>query len=150
MSGSARIMVLNGPNLDLLGTRETQIYGRETLEDICSGVRQRASDLDLDVDFVQSNHEGALIEAVHRAMDGTAAIIVNAGGLTHTSIALMDALKAYRGVVVEVHLSNVHRREPYRHHSFVAEAASGQICGFGGHGYILALDAIHRLLGRAP
>lgn len=140
-----RILVLNGPNLNLLGTREPEIYGVETLADIEAAVRQRASLLGLDVEFIQSNYEGDLIDAVHRARGNTRALVINAGGLTHTSVALLDALNIFDGIVIEVHLSNIYRRESWRRHSYVAQASTGSICGFGGHGYILALEAIHRI-----
>ncbi len=145
---AARILVLNGPNLNLLGAREPEIYGRESLADIEAACRERARALGLELDFRQSNHEGVLIDAVHEARGGAAGLIVNAGGLTHSSIALFDALAAFDGPVVEVHLSNLHRREDFRQHSYVGRAACGSICGFGGHGYVLALDALFRLLER--
>ncbi len=147
MPDAMRILVLNGPNLNLLGTREPDIYGRQTLSDIEGAVRRRADELSMAVDFLQSNHEGALIDAVQKAGGRTAALVVNAGGLTHTSVALADALRAFDGVVVEVHLSNIHARESFRRHSHVAGVATGSICGFGGHGYILAIEAIHTIVG---
>ncbi len=145
---AATVFILNGPNLNLLGERRPEIYGHETLGDIEARARERALALDLEIDFRQSNHEGALIDAVHDARGKAAAVIVNAGGLTHTSVALLDALDAFDGVVVEVHLSNIHRRAAFRRRSYVAQAAQGSICGFGGHGYVLALDAVHDLLER--
>ncbi len=149
MPDTIRILVLNGPNLNLLGTREPGIYGRETLCDIENAMRRRAGELSMVVDFLQSNHEGALIDAVQRAGGQAAALIVNAGGLTHTSVALADALRAFDGLIVEVHLSNIHARESFRHHSHVAAVATGSICGFGSHGYILAIEAIHSIIGSA-
>ncbi|MBT5435367.1 MAG: type II 3-dehydroquinate dehydratase [Rhodospirillaceae bacterium] len=146
---AATVFILNGPNLNLLGEREPEIYGREPLADIEARARSHAVSMDLEIDFRQSNHEGALIDAVHEARGKAVAVIVNAGGLTHTSVALLDALNAFDGIVVEVHLSNIHRREEFRHHSYVAAAATGSICGFGSHGYIMALDAVHNLLERA-
>ena len=145
---AAKVLILNGPNLNLLGERQPEIYGRETLADIEARARERAAALGLEVDFRQSNHEGAMIDAIHEARGEAAAVIVNAGGLTHTSVALLDALDAFDGIVIEVHLSNIHRREPFRRRSYVARAAVGSICGFGGHGYVLALDAVRDLLER--
>jgi 3-dehydroquinate dehydratase-2 len=140
------VYVLNGPNLNLLGHREPEVYGRATLADIEALCAKAAKRLGLAVVARQTNHEGQLIDWVHEARDRAAAIVINAGGLTHTSIALMDALAAAGVPVVEVHLSNVHRREPFRHHSYVARAATGSICGFGAHGYELALGAAARLI----
>ena len=138
--------VLNGPNLNLLGTREPEIYGSETLKQIESRVREHASVRQCDVEFLQSNHEGVLVDTIHAARQVKDAIIINAGALTHTSVALHDALIAYDGIVIEIHLSNIFQRESYRHHSFIALAANGTICGFGGFGYLLAIDAACELI----
>jgi 3-dehydroquinate dehydratase-2 len=145
---TATVLVLNGPNLNLLGEREPEIYGRETLADIESSCLAHGKAQGLAVEFRQSNHEGALIDWVHGARNRAAGLIVNAGGLTHTSVALLDALNAFAGPIVEVHLSNIHRREAFRRHSYVAQAATGSICGLGSHGYLLALDALRRLIPR--
>lgn len=144
------ILVLNGPNLNLLGSRQPEIYGTETLAAIEAACRSHAAGLGLAIDFRQSNHEGALVDWVQEARGRHAGIIVNAGAHTHTSVALLDALLACDLPVVEVHLSNIHRREPFRRHSYVSQAATGMICGFGSHGYLLALQAIVRLLPQAP
>ena len=142
------VFVLNGPNLNLLGKRQPEIYGHETLADVeiaCSG---RAATLGLGFAFHQSNHEGEIVETIHRARDEAAAIVINPAAYTHTSVAIMDALLAFDGPVIEVHLSNVHRREEFRSHSWVSKAATGVICGLGSRGYLLALDAVADLLGR--
>jgi len=144
----ATILVLNGPNLNLLGVREPSIYGRETLADIEEACLERAVDLGLSVEFRQSNHEGQLIDWIQEARESADGIILNAAALTHTSVALLDALRAAELPVIEVHLSNIYRREPFRHHSYVSAAANGIICGFGPHGYVLALDAMAQLLAR--
>jgi 3-dehydroquinate dehydratase II len=144
----ATILVLNGPNLNLLGVREPATYGHDTLADIEEGCLERAADLDLAVDFRQSNHEGQLIDWIQEARENADGIILNAGAYTHTSIAILDALKASELPVVEVHLSNIHRRESFRRHSYVSEAAQGVICGFGAQGYLLALEAMARLIKR--
>ncbi|MEM9724240.1 MAG: type II 3-dehydroquinate dehydratase [Pseudomonadota bacterium] len=148
-----RVYILNGPNLNMLGVREPEIYGRETLADLEARCRERATALSLEVEFRQSNHEGALVDWIQEAeaarRDGAEiAVILNAGGYTHTSIALLDALRAFGGPVIELHLSNPHRREGFRKRSFVAEAADGVIAGFGGLGYPLAVDAAARLLAK--
>lgn len=136
------VYVLNGPNLNLLGTREPDIYGHETLDDIASALEDRAQELGLRVDVRQSNHEGHLIDWLHEAAARQAkAVILNPGGLTHTSVALHDAVKAIAVPVVEVHLSNPHARESFRHKSFVSPVAHGVIMGLGARGYTLALDA---------
>ncbi len=139
---AARILVLNGPNLNMLGTREPAIYGRQTLDDVRSMCEQRGDALDLDIDFRQSNHEGELVEWIQQARDGAAGIVINPGGYTHTSVAIMDALLLSELPVVEIHISNIFRRESFRRRSYVSHAADGVITGFGTHGYVLALDAV--------
>ncbi len=141
------VLVLQGPNLNLLGTREPEIYGRESLEEIHAGIAARAAELGLGVDFFQSNHEGALIDRLHRR-DFDAAI-VNAGGLTHTSVALRDALLAIERPFIEVHLSDPARREPFRQVNFLKDIALESIVGQGARGYHLALEAIARREGGA-
>lgn len=145
---ASKVLILNGPNLNLLGDREPEIYGRETLADIEATAREHGKGVGLEVDFRQSNHEGQLIDWLHEARGKAHGVIVNAGGLTHTSVALLDALNAMDMPIVEVHLSNIHRRDAFRRHSYVALAATGSVCGFGSHGYVLALDAIARLIER--
>ena len=136
------IFVLNGPNLNLLGMREPEIYGSETLDEIAGQIEDHAQTLGFDVDIRQSNHEGHLIDWLHEASaEGAHAVILNAGALTHTSLALFDAIKAINTPVIEVHISNPAAREEYRHKSFIAPVAKGSICGFGTFGYQLALDA---------
>ncbi len=140
------IFVLNGPNLNLLGTREPDIYGSDTLDDIAGMLEDRARDLDLTVDVRQSNHEGHLIDWMHEAQArGAKAVLLNAGAFTHTSIALHDCIKSIRTPVIEVHLSNPHAREEFRHLSYVGRAAKGTIAGFGAQSYLLALEAAARL-----
>lgn len=139
---SKLVFVLNGPNLNLLGTREPAIYGSETLDDIAGMLEDRAAELGMTVDLRQSNHEGHLVDWLHEAQSvGAAAVIVNAGALTHTSVALLDAIKAITVPVIEVHLSNPHAREAFRHHSYVSPVARGVIAGFGAKSYLLALEA---------
>ena len=136
------IYVLNGPNLNLLGTREPEIYGAKTLDDIAGALEDRARELGLSIDMRQSNHEGHLIDWLHEASaEGAKAVILNAGAFTHSSIALHDAIKAISVPVIEVHLSNPQTRESFRRRSYVAAAAKGSISGFGALGYQLALDA---------
>ncbi len=132
---SSRILILNGPNLNMLGTREPDIYGHETLADIEAKSNTRAETLGLSVTFRQTNTEGELVDWVQQARTEADLIIVNAGAYTHTSVALLDALMACDLPVIEVHLSNIHQREEFRHHSYVSKAAVGMICGFGGYGY---------------
>ncbi len=140
------ILIVNGPNLNLLGSREPEIYGPETLDDIAALCADKAAELGLGVDFRQSNSEAEIVGWIQVAREQAGGLIVNAGALTHTSIAILDALLACGLPVVEVHLSNIHRRESFRHNSYVSQAAQGMICGFGGHGYALALEAMARLL----
>ena len=142
------IYVLNGPNLNLLGVREPDIYGHETLADVRQRAEKSAAACGLTVEFRQTNHEGQLIDWVQEAREKGAGIIVNAAGLTHTSVALLDALQACALPVVEVHLSNIFRREEFRTHSYVSLAANGVICGLGAVGYELAVQAIADLLAR--
>jgi 3-dehydroquinate dehydratase II len=140
------VFVLNGPNLNLLGVREPALYGRETLGEIEVRCRARAAALALQIDFRQTNHEGELVDWIHEARQSAHGIVLNAGALTHTSIAVLDALSAVGLPTIEVHLSNIFRRERFRHHSYVSLAASGVICGLGAYGYELALDAITKLI----
>jgi len=136
------IYVLNGPNLNLLGTREPEVYGKETLDDLRQRCERRAKSLGFVVDFRQSNLEGELVTWIQEARTEAAGLIVNAGALTHTSIAILDALLACPVPSVEVHLSNIFAREPFRHRSYISKAAKGVICGFGGLGYELAIEAL--------
>ncbi len=136
------ILLLNGPNLNLLGTRQTNVYGATTLSEIEALTREHARKVGYELDALQSNHEGVLIDAIHSAKGNAQGIILNAGAYTHTSVALMDAISSVELPVVEVHLSNIHAREAFRHHSYIAPVALGQIAGFGPQGYILAVDAL--------
>ncbi len=140
------IFVLNGPNLNMLGTREPGIYGTSSLADIEALCARRAKSLGLTTDFRQSNIEGELVGWIHEAKDKASAIILNAAAYTHTSVALHDAIKAAGVPVVEVHLSNVYTREPFRHHSYISPVAAGVICGFGPQSYELAVEAAAQLL----
>ena len=140
------VLVLNGPNLNMLGVREPAIYCTETLDDIEALCLERAESLNIAIDFRQSNLEGELVSWIQQARGEHDGIILNAGAYTHTSIAIMDALSVAELPVIEVHLSNVFRREAFRHHSYVSPVAKGVICGFGAHGYLLALDALARLI----
>jgi 3-dehydroquinate dehydratase-2 len=142
-----RILVLNGPNLSALGTREPEIYGGLSLAEIEALVRDRAQQLGVEVEVLQSNHEGALIDALEHARETTDGCIINPAGLSHTSIALLDGLRSYGHPVIEVHLSNIHAREPYRRLSVTAEAARGVITGLGPAGYVLALEALVGVIG---
>jgi 3-dehydroquinate dehydratase II len=137
-----KILIINGPNLNLLGTREPAIYGRATLADIGAAASERASALGFAVDFRQSNSESELVSWIQEARSGVAGLIVNAGAYTHTSIAILDALSALDVPIIEVHLSNIYRREPFRHQSYVSRAATGIVAGLGAKGYELAIEAI--------
>jgi 3-dehydroquinate dehydratase-2 len=145
----SRILVLNGPNLNLLGTREPEIYGRTSLDDIKVMTAARAKTHGLEIDFRQSNREGELVDWIQEGRTGAAGIIINAGAYTHTSVAILDALLACTIPVVEVHLSNLFKREEFRHHSYVTKASVGLICGFGAQGYELAVDAMAQTLKKA-
>jgi 3-dehydroquinate dehydratase II len=144
------IYILNGPNLNLLGYRQPEIYGGDTLADIHGRLETRGRDLGLAVEFRQTNHEGELVGWIQEARSQASAIIINAGAYTHTSVALLDALLASDLPVVEVHLSNIYKREPFRHKSFISPAAWGIICGVGPKGYELALDALAERLQSTP
>jgi 3-dehydroquinate dehydratase-2 len=141
------IFILNGPNLNLLGQRQPEVYGKATLEDVAEGCASVAEELGLTIRFHQSNHEGQIIDWIHQARSDGAGIIINPAAYTHTSIAIFDALSAFDGPVLEVHISNIHRRETFRHHSFVSLRADGVIAGFGTEGYLLALRRMATLLG---
>jgi 3-dehydroquinate dehydratase II len=140
------ITLLNGPNLNLLGLRQPEIYGRQTLDDVASAVADLAEELGLRVRALQSNHEGQLVDWIQAARGTSAGIIINPGAYSHTSVAILDALNAYDGPVLEVHISNIHKREAFRHHSFVSQRADGVIAGFGTEGYLLALRRMASLL----
>ncbi|WP_170381147.1 type II 3-dehydroquinate dehydratase [Ruegeria atlantica] len=137
-----KALILNGPNLNLLGTRQPEVYGGTTLEMVENLCVSHGSSIGMEVSCLQSNHEGALIDAIHAAKGVQDGIVLNAGAYTHTSIALMDAIASVELPVVEVHLSNIHAREAFRHVSYISKVAVGQICGFGAQGYVLALDAL--------
>lgn len=144
---SKTVFLIHGPNLNLLGKREPAIYGSDTLEDVAARCEALGKPANVDVRSMQSNHEGQIIDWIHEARDVAAAIIINPGAFTHTSVAIYDALQAYEGLVFEVHISNVHKREAFRHHSYVSARAEGVIAGFGVEGYELALRRVISLLG---
>jgi 3-dehydroquinate dehydratase-2 len=148
LSMTATVLILNGPNLNLLGKREPHIYGGETLADVEAQCRSLASEVGLSIDFKQSNAEHHLIDWIHEARETAAGVIINPAAFTHTSIAILDALNACEFPILEVHVSNVHRREDFRHHSYISLAATGVIAGFGIHGYLLALRHMAYLLAR--
>jgi 3-dehydroquinate dehydratase II len=141
-----KILVLNGPNLNMLGVREPAVYGRDTLADVEKLCRKTAKDLGLAMDFRQSNLEGELVTWIQEARGKMAGIVINAGAYTHTSVALLDALQLTELPVIEVHLSNVYKREAFRHKSYISPVARGVLCGFGAHGYALALEGLARMV----
>lgn len=143
---SRPVLILNGPNLNLLGKREPHIYGHETLADVEAECRRTGEALGLSVDFRQSNAEHQLIDWIHEARETMAGLVINPAGLSHTSVSLMDALSACAFPILEVHISNIHKREEFRHFSYVSRVAAGVICGFGTQGYPLALQRLARLL----
>jgi 3-dehydroquinate dehydratase-2 len=145
----AKIMVLNGPNLNLLGTRQPEIYGYDTLADIQTRLEAGARAHGLETDFRQSNHEGELVTWIQEARTTCAGIIINPGAYTHTSVAILDALLTCEMPIIELHLSNPHRREAFRHHSYTSRVATGIVAGFGAHGYEIALEAMARLVQNA-
>lgn len=140
------VYLLNGPNLNLLGLRQPEIYGHETLADVIAACTALAAELGLTVHALQSNHEGQLVDWIHEARDAASGIIINPGAYSHTSVAILDALNAFDGPVLEVHISNIHKREAFRHHSFVSARAEGVIAGFGTEGYLLALRRMRGLV----
>ncbi|WP_283177672.1 type II 3-dehydroquinate dehydratase [Gemmobacter sp. 24YEA27] len=142
-----QVMLLNGPNLNLLGKRQPEIYGHETLADIEAMVARLAEEFGFGLVAHQSNHEGVLVDHIHEARGSSAAIIINPGAYSHTSVAILDALNAFEGVVIEVHISNIHKREAFRHHSYVSSRADGVIAGCGTEGYAFALRRIATLIG---
>ncbi len=146
MNDRPEILVLNGPNLNMLGIREPDIYGHDTLADIEQMCHDRAASLGVTIDFRQSNFEGEMVGIIQGARDSAAGIVINPAGYTHSSIAIPDALKLTDLPIIELHLSNPHQREVFRHRSYVSAAAHGIICGFGAHGYVLALDAMGRII----
>jgi len=145
----ATIYILNGPNLNMLGVREPEIYGRDTLADIEAACTERGRELGLAVDFRQSNHEGHLVDWIQEARQAADGIIINPAGFTHTSVAIHDALKLSEVPVIELHLSNIHRREEWRKHSYISLVSDGIIMGLGAQGYLLALDGMARILEAA-
>ena len=145
---SKPIYILNGPNLNLLGQRQPEIYGRESLADVVQACEDLSVELGLTVRCLQSNHEGQVVDWVQEARGQGAAVIINAGAYTHTSVAILDALNAFEGPVIEVHISNIHQREAFRHHSYISARADGVIVGCGTEGYLLALRRVASLLGK--
>ncbi|OSQ48571.1 type II 3-dehydroquinate dehydratase [Marivita geojedonensis] len=144
---SKTVFLINGPNLNLLGKREPAIYGADTLDDVTARCEALANPVGITLRSMQSNHEGQIIDWIHEARDAAKAIIINPGAFTHTSVAIFDALQAFEGFVFEVHISNVHKREAFRHHSYVSARADGVLAGFGVEGYELALRRVISVLG---
>lgn len=144
MTTPRRVLVMNGPNLNLLGTRQPELYGSDTLADVAVLVQERAADLDVEVEFFQSNHEGQLVDRLHAARGAVAGVVVNAGAFTHTSLALRDAFLAAELSLVEVHVTNVHAREAFRHHSYLSDIAQAVVAGAGIHGYVYGLEILAR------
>jgi len=143
------VYILNGPNLNLLGKRQPAIYGRETLADVEEACRHVATELGLELQFHQSNREYEIIDWIHEARENAAGIVINPAAFTHTSVAILDALNSFDGPVIEVHISNIHKREAFRHHSFVSGRADGVIAGFGTQGYTLAIRRIAALIDKS-
>ncbi len=147
---TARLMILNGPSLNLLGEREPEIYGSTTLAAVEESCRAFAETVGVDVQFLQSNHEGVLVDWIHDARHTADAIIINPAGYSFHSISILDALKVFAGPVIELHISNIHARDELHRHSMLSSAATGVICGLGVYGYIVAMQAVARMLGAIP
>lgn len=142
-----KILILNGPNLNMVGVREPGVYGTETLETICDKIKQYAESLGLEADFLQSNHEGVILDKIHSAKGEYAGVVINAGAWTHYSYALRDAIAAVKPLpFVEVHMSNIHAREEFRHYSVISPVCVGQICGFGANSYLLGVQALTAII----
>ena len=146
-SPQKRILVIHGPNLNMLGRREPEVYGRKTLAEIDDDLKRRGEELGLAVETFQSNHEGAIVDRIQEAVENCEGIIINPAAYTHTSVAIRDALLLHDVPIVEVHLSNIHKREAFRHHSMIGDVVTGRIAGFGADGYRLSLNGIASLLG---
>lgn len=141
-----KILVIHGPNLNMLGKREPHIYGHESLDEINTGLQDRGDQLGFDVETFQSNHEGGIVDKIQQAMGSCHGIVINPAAYTHTSVAIRDALAMLDIPVVEVHLSNIHKREPFRHQSMIADIAAARMAGFGSHGYMLALEGLAKMI----
>ncbi len=147
MAPKNKILALSGPNLNLLGVREPEVYGHATLKDIESLCLAKAGELGLALDFRQTNHEGVLVDWIQEALGTAQGIVINGAAYSHTSVAIHDALKTVALPVIEVHLTNIYKREDFRHHSYISPVAAGVICGLGPHGYVLALEALAKIIG---